>query len=217
MKFRYLAAFLCLSSVLGAADASAPDQLKGLELQRQSLEKQRVAVRQQVRLQDDGGSTDSFILLPALPPLAHADCPSLDAEQIDNLITAAAKRYSVPNRLIRAVMRQESAFHPCAVSVKGAQGLMQLMPATAFQLRVADPFDPVQNVMGGTAYLKQLLNRYRGDLRLTLVAYNAGANRADQLIPAEYPVETQGYLANIFAELETPDTAADSGSSGVSQ
>lgn len=200
---------LCLALAACAAENGTVEQLKGIELQRQSLEKQRSAVRQQVRLQDDGGSTDSFILLAALPPLAQADCPVLDAEEIDNLIASAAKKYSLPARLIRAVMRQESAFHPCAVSVKGAQGLMQLMPATAYQLHVSDPFDPVQNVQAGAAFLKRLLDRYHGDLRLALVAYNAGAGRADQLTPAEYPVETQGYLANIFAELETPDTEAN--------
>ncbi|HEY7210609.1 MAG TPA: lytic transglycosylase domain-containing protein [Bryobacteraceae bacterium] len=193
---------LCLAGVLRAADSGVADQLKGIELQRQSLEKQRNAVRQQIKLQDDGGSTESFILLPALPPLAQADCPSLNFDEIEALIASAAKKYSLPARLIRAVMRQESGFYPCAVSIKGAQGLMQLMPATAYQLRVADPFDPVQNVEAGTAFLKRLLDRYRGDLRLALVAYNAGATRADQLTPAEYPIETQGYLANIFAELD---------------
>lgn len=193
---------LCLAGVLRAADSGVADQLKGIELQRQSLEKQRNAVRQQIKLQDDGGSTESFILLPALPPLAQADCPSLNFDEIEALIASAAKKYSLPARLIRAVMRQESGFYPCAVSIKGAQGLMQLMPATAYQLRVADPFDPVQNVEAGTAFLKRLLDRYRGDLRLALVAYNAGATRADQLTPAEYPIETQGYLANILAELD---------------
>ncbi len=102
-------------------------------------------------------------------------------------------------------MRQESGFNPCAVSVKGAQGLMQLMPSTAAQMHVADPFDPEQNVQGGAAFLKQLLKRYNGDLRLALVAYNAGASRADQLPASQYPLETQGYLANIFAELGNPE------------
>lgn len=201
MRFIQLAVLCCIVGSLWAADAG--DQLKAIELQRASLERQRAAVRQQAGLKDDSTASDTFILLPALPPLAQADCPALDADELDNLIDAAAKRNSLPARLIRAVMHQESGFRPCAVSVKGAQGLMQLMPATAYQMHVADPFDPVQNVMGGTAFLKRLIGRYKGDLRLALVAYNAGANRADQLTPAQYPLETQGYLANIFAELET--------------
>ncbi len=83
---------------------------------------------------------------------------------------------------------------------------MQLMPATATQLQVSDPFDPEQNVQAGAAFLKQLLKKYSGDLRLALVAYNAGATRADQLKPSQYPLETQGYLANIFAELGSPES-----------
>jgi len=202
--------FVCLAVLLCAAgsawaDGSAAAQLKGIELQRASLERQRASVRQQAGLKDDSSASETFILLPALPPLAQADCPALDPEERENLIAAAAKKHAVPARLIRAVMRQESAFRPCAVSVKGAQGLMQLMPATAFELHVADPFDPVQNVFAGTAYLKRLIDRYRGNLSLALAAYNAGANRVDQSTPAEYPLETQDYLANIFAELDAPE------------
>ena len=79
------------------------------------------------------------------------------------------------------------------------------MPATAWELHVADPFDPKQNVQAGAAYLKQLLKRYNGDLRLALVAYNAGPARADQLAPSEYPLETQQYLENVLGELGIPE------------
>jgi soluble lytic murein transglycosylase-like protein len=212
---------LCLAYGLKAAAANAnpnaADQLKSVEQQRQSLDRQRSAVRQQAGLKDDGGTAEGFLLLPALPPLAQADCPALERDEVDALIATAAKKNALPTSLIRAVMRQESAFRPCAISIKGAQGLMQLMPATAFQLHVADPFDPAQNVQGGSAFLKRLLQRYKGDLRLALVAYNAGANRADQLAPAEYPLETQGYLANIFAELEALVQPAPKASSGLAQ
>ena len=117
------------------------------------------------------------------------------------MIAAAAKKQSLDPALLRAVMKQESGFKPCAVSVRGAQGLMQLMPATAGLLHVEDPFDPEQNVQAGAAFLKQLLGRYKGDLRLALVAYNAGTLRADQPANAPYPLETQNYLASIFAQL----------------
>jgi hypothetical protein len=85
---------------------------------------------------------------------------------------------------------------------------MQLMPATARELRVNNVFDPVQNVQGGAAYLRQLLNRYKGDLRLALVGYNAGPGRADQPAGTPYPLETQNYIASIFSELglDTPDS-----------
>jgi soluble lytic murein transglycosylase-like protein len=117
------------------------------------------------------------------------------------LIGNAAKKTSLQPEILHAVMKQESGFKPCAVSVRGAQGLMQLMPATAEQFHVADPFDPEQNVQAGAAFLKQLLGKYSGDLRLALIAYNAGAARADQGTDQSIPAETQSYLAHIFADL----------------
>ncbi len=75
---------------------------------------------------------------------------------------------------------------------------------------MTDPFDPTTNAMAGAAYLKELMQKYKGDLRLALVAYNAGPLKADQLDPSQYPVETQGYLAAIFAEIGTPDTGKPS-------
>jgi len=179
--------------------------LTALELQRESISKQRDSLKQQSGVKVAGSDMD-FQLLPPSTVLAESDCPSLERQETEALVAAAAKKHSLSPQLIRAVMRQESGFKPCAVSIKGAQGLMQLMPATAAQLRVADPFDPEENVQAGAAYLKQLLKRYSGDVRLALVAYNAGATRADQLAPAEYPLETQGYLANIFAELGNPES-----------
>ena len=125
----------------------------------------------------------------------------LESSEIEPLIEEAAKKQSLSPRLMRAVIRQESGFKPCAVSSKGAQGLMQLMPATATQLRVADPFDPAQNIDAGAVFLRQMLNKYNGDLRLALAAYNAGSGRADQLDPSQYPLETQDYVARILADL----------------
>jgi hypothetical protein len=78
---------------------------------------------------------------------------------------------------------------------------MQLMPATARELHVTNVFDPSQNVQAGAAYLKQLLGRYKGDLRLALVGYNAGPGRADQATDSAYPLETQNYVANILKDL----------------
>jgi len=115
---------------------------------------------------------------------------------LEQVIEKAANRYGVEAGLIKAVIKAESNFNPRAVSLAGAQGLMQLMPATARGLGVTDAFDPEQNIMAGTRFLKQLLNRYDGDLDATLAAYNWGPGnvdrRADQL-----PRETRDYLVKV--------------------
>lgn len=194
--------------LLASAAANNADQphTKAVDLQRESLKKQRDSLRHQLGAHvDDWGA--GFPFLKPILPLAEGDCPALETDYVEALIARAARKHSLSTQLLRAVMRQESAFKPCAVSIRGAQGLMQLMPATALELHVSDPFDPEQNVEGGARFLKQLLRKYKGDLRLALVAYNAGASRADQLDPVEYPVETQGYLANILAELQDPEAS----------
>ena len=101
------------------------------------------------------------------------------SRSFEDLIDEHASRQGVRKDLVRAVIQVESGFNPRAVSNKGAIGLMQLMPATARQLGVAHPFDPSENVRGGVAYLRQLLDRYNGDERLALAAYNAGPGAVD--------------------------------------
>ena len=100
--------------------------------------------------------------------------PRQDALRYEAEIKAAAERYGVPERLVQAVIRVESAFNPRAVSVKGAQGLMQLMPETATMLGVRNSFDPQQNIDGGVRHLRGLIDRFGNDLPLALAAYNAG-------------------------------------------
>ncbi len=92
----------------------------------------------------------------------------------DRYIRQAADRYNIDSRLIKAVIRIESGFDRKAVSRHGAQGLMQLMPATSRELQVRDPFDPRQNINGGTRYLRYLLDTFAGNLMLSLAAYSAG-------------------------------------------
>lgn len=92
----------------------------------------------------------------------------------DELIERAAERYDLDPDLIRSVMQTESAFNPAAVSRAGAMGLMQLMPELAEEFGIAEPFDPVQNVMGGARYLRQLLDMHDGNVRLAVASYNAG-------------------------------------------
>ncbi len=133
---------------------------------------------------------------------ANADCDPLPDADLNPLIANAATREGVKPELIRAVMKHESAFRPCAVSPKGAQGLMQLMPSTAEQFHIADPFDPGQNVDAGTKLLKQLLSKYDGNLKLVLGAYNAGSGRVDEAGDVPLIPETQGYVADILNDLE---------------
>jgi soluble lytic murein transglycosylase-like protein len=98
---------------------------------------------------------------------------------------------------VRAVVKVESNFNPNAVSRKGAMGLMQLMPSTARQLNVKNPFDPEQNVDAGVRHLKQLLDSYGGNIKLTLAAYNAGAGAVARSSGVPHYAETQNYVRRI--------------------
>lgn len=117
-------------------------------------------------------------------------------ENLEQVIDKASRRFGVDRELIRAVIKAESNFNPRAVSHAGAQGLMQLMPATARGLGVTDSFDPEQNVMGGTRFLKSLLDRYNGDLDSALAAYNWGPGNVDRK-PDRLPRETREYLVKV--------------------
>jgi len=120
--------------------------------------------------------------------------------EIDLHINRAAQKYGVAPELVRAVIQAESSFNPQAVSPAGAQGLMQLMPATAQELGVDDPFDPSQNIMGGTRYLRSLLDRYDGDLNKALAAYNWGMGNLDRST-GELPAETRNYQSRVHQYL----------------
>jgi soluble lytic murein transglycosylase-like protein len=112
-------------------------------------------------------------------------------------ITEHARRQQVAVDLVRAVIQVESAFNPVAVSSKGAMGLMQLMPATARELGVGNPFDPDQNIRGGVAYLRRLLDRYNGNVELALAAYNAGMGNVEKYGDVPPFKETKSYVKKI--------------------
>ena len=146
-------------------------------------------------------------VLPPPSPVVYAPmlaCDPLPADKLDPLVKSGAQTSSLSENLVKAVIDQESARHPCAVSPAGALGLMQLMPDTAAFLQVADPFDPQENVMGGTKYLRMLLDRYGGDLRKALSAYNAGPSRVDAVDGIPEIPETKNYVEQILKKINMP-------------
>jgi len=134
---------------------------------------------------------------PTIPP---AQAAAITRAELNNMVAGAGGRHQIDPDFINSVIRAESGFHSNAVSKKGAQGLMQLMPGTASQLGVANPFDPNSNVEGGTKYLRELLERYNYDPVKALAAYNAGSKRVDKYhgVPPYY--ETQAYIARIIRD-----------------
>lgn len=121
---------------------------------------------------------------------------------LDEIIQKAAETYQLPVKLIKTVIKHESNFNPTAESHAGAQGLMQLMPATAKSLGVSDPFNPYQNVMGGSKYLRQMLDLHNGDLTLALASYNAGPGNVRKYGGIPPFKETEQYIRKIMSDLK---------------
>ncbi len=135
-------------------------------------------------------------VVPAAPS-AKLTPPPVDVHQA---VAEASDRYRLDPDLLNSVIRAESGFNPHAISPKGAQGLMQLMPGTASKLGVPNAFDPGANVDGGTRYLRELLERYNFDLVKALAAYNAGPHRVEQYGGVPPYRETRHYVASIVKD-----------------
>ena len=149
-------------------------------------------------------------------PVVAANVNAIAAPQaLPDLVSEAGDRHHIDPDLINSVIRAESGFNPKAVSPKGAQGLMQLMPKTASGLGVTNAFDPGANVEGGTRYLSELLERYNFDMIKALAAYNAGPERVEKYhgVPPYY--ETQAYVARIVRDFNRKKIAEQKAAAAV--
>lgn len=189
-----------------AVEASVARQGAAVAAMRISVEKQRAALS--AALVETGGKgaqgapSEPFFALSW--PALGAGCDPMPEAELGPLLQQAARKEGLEESLLRAVVDQESGFRACAVSPKGAMGLMQLMPATALELGVRDPFDPQENLFSGARFLKQLLTRFGGDAALALGAYNAGPSRVEESGGVPAIPETVRYVQEILGKLPLP-------------
>ncbi|MEN2993897.1 MAG: lytic transglycosylase domain-containing protein [Thermodesulfovibrio sp.] len=118
-------------------------------------------------------------------------------QELEKIVEEKSKFYGVDPKLIKEIIREESGWNPYAISPKGAMGIMQLMPQTAILMGVKNPFDPIQNIDGGIRYMKYLLEKFNGNFKLALAAYNAGPNLVENLGRIPNITETQNYVKRI--------------------
>jgi hypothetical protein len=218
ISIKSLVFFILLGGAPAIAQTSPPDAAHRTEAsaQRQLVSIARMkatavdaSVAAQKRTVGKQPGTDSgggFFLLP--PPAAgrsgssEPQCAPLPPAEVNELVTQAGEASSVSPDLLRTVMKEESGFRPCAVSGKGAMGLMQLMGPTADELGVGNAFDPRENVTAGAKFLRQLIDLYNGDLTLALSAYNAGPSRVDASVGIPEIPETMDYVHKILSVVQ---------------
>jgi soluble lytic murein transglycosylase-like protein len=164
-------------------------------LQEASIAKQRASVRGQEAAAAARHPAFFTTTAPEIP------CERVAAPEVSRIVDDGARQSGLDASLVRAVVRKESAYDSCATSVKGAQGLMQLMPSVQMQFGVTDPYDPRQNISAGTKLLKQLLEQYGGDLSRALGAYNAGSAQVEKWGGVPPIPETRHYVDDILGEL----------------
>jgi len=196
--------------LLVASFARSASKLTPAQLQNAAIERQRAAARKQATSlglwMQPGSPVPAPIAAAASAPEQPA-CDPIAASAVTPLIENAARAQNLDTKVIRAVMEQESALRPCAISARGAEGLMQLMPETAGQLGVRDAFDPKESVEAGAKYLRQLLDKYKGDMARALGAYNAGPAAVDQAGGVPPIPETKDYVDAIMKKLGLTQTA----------
>ena len=152
---------------------------------------QLLAARTQAAAEAPAASGNKFAQL-----LQKAEAPS---RELSGIFAKAAETYQIPEQLLRAIAYHESRYQPEVVSSAGAMGVMQLMPATAHDMGVSNPFDPEQNIMGGAKLLGRLFEKYDGDLKLTLAAYGAGSGSVAKYGGVPPFEETQNFVRDIMA------------------
>jgi soluble lytic murein transglycosylase-like protein len=217
---------LLLAAAILLQESTSPGSLSARDAQRESARRQVKAVVQEQT--SSATFSDEFFLTPWPRPAGFADprtpaastasgddsaakvtkssyaapaCDAIPGLALDSFISEAARRENLSADLLRAVVRKESAGYPCATSPKGAMGLMQLMPGTARQLGVRDPYNARQSIDAGARYLRELLDRYDGDVARALAAYNAGPGNVDAHGGVPPFAETQSYVGGILRML----------------
>ncbi|MEK8023080.1 MAG: lytic transglycosylase domain-containing protein [Candidatus Hydrogenedentota bacterium] len=148
----------------------------------------------------DGAKPDPSASFASVMANATGENASSAPESLRPIIDQVAARYNIPPKLLESVARRESSFNSRAVSPKGAQGIMQIMPETQQLLGVTDPFDAGQSIDGGGRYLRMMLDRYNGDVRKALAAYNAGPGAVDNYGGVPPYTETRNYVSRILAD-----------------
>jgi soluble lytic murein transglycosylase-like protein len=218
MMFKKLAAFAFLTVLSVAAHAQqrpmSPPERAPVPLTDADQQRARAEDLAKKRAETESATSPKAVQIKVPIALLGRHISSGN-QALDSLVEEAAARHGLDPCLIFSVMRAESSFNRMAVSVKGASGLMQLMPATAIRFGVKNIFDPRENVFGGAKYLRWLLDRFNGDVRLALAGYNAGEG-AVEFYGLKIPpfMETQNYVRTIYGRYSNihvgtkPDTVA---------